>query len=775
MRYKLELNLEQMAMISKAISMWEQKDIKDKVRSFSIDTNSRENEEQWNILIQKVISKLGTENLPSITKSKLGGIVSAIGLKIFNWIKYIKQELHYGCDYTEQICWTKYGTIDKLVTFKAWIDNKKLTVSDLYKFACNYCLEEYTNNLWQQIPDQNKVKPFYNTKIYEEYDYHFVAYWKSYMDGNLDMLIKYFKRFGSDYKKIYDLNHSVEENMFRLSILNANELGVKYFWNRLNEEEKERNLKQSVISVLEKSNEHDITLKDSYIDIFAFLIEEMGKEERAGLFQEYKNAILRTYLLNWPWEELFMPTLEQMWYYFTAEDYKGLICDITSVMYENHKLNNDILTSRYTDILHEVWSKSPVRLKQTVNMERGAWNRVLSNLFAIEDIQSISIIINDQDIVSIRQELIDRGERKCYDLAENGKHELLEKFIQGVLLTEIERSSFKQKICERKINIFYDYICKDKYELVEKLLKWGFKTEEEQMVFKEAICKKGALEICYGFIYSGRHELAEKFFEWWGKTSEEKVLLKKDFIYKNEEWYSEEIGLIWCTTEDILAAKYKSEQFLNWCLDSQEEINLFKKEILGKKFAKKICDGLIYEDHFKVVENFLKWCLLSTDEIKQFKAMLISDTLWEKCDKLISNGDIDQASSFIDWCFNKEEEKQEFIKKFMSPSYSEHDPIRLCGLLIKASGYVAKYELKPTEEDKLKKFKGFINVWLESSEVREEFKNKFKTCVYNYYQNKGREVDVDHQIFIDLLENWDQVNEQIEVSSLGTVSDLSLI
>ncbi len=81
----------------------------------------------------------------------------------------------------------------------------------------------------QQVPKAIQENTFYTETIYEEYKFHLIAYWQLYLDGALHHLTRYLKRVSRDHHKLYDCNHSVEENMFRLSVSQGYELVLSIF------------------------------------------------------------------------------------------------------------------------------------------------------------------------------------------------------------------------------------------------------------------------------------------------------------------------------------------------------------------------------------------------------------------------------------------------------------------------------------------------------------------------------------------------------------------
>ncbi|WP_342257031.1 hypothetical protein [Rickettsia endosymbiont of Aspidapion aeneum] len=832
MQYKFELSLQRMAMSAKAVSLWEQPHIKNKVREFFLHeyiSSFREvkeaNEEKWTNLTKEVLNQLKPRVLPKILDSELIYVVREVGAKIYNWYEYIRENL-YNVDYAQQIYWTPYGSIDQVKIFKSfWLENSNLLtgnrgVDRLFRLACNYVLEEHVNNLWQQVPKKIQEGKFYTETIYGEYEFHLIAYWQCYLDGDLHYLIRYLRRASRDHDKLYDRNHSVEENMFRLSVSQGYEVAAKHFWGKLNEEEQERSLVSSAHIAIKKYGSYwDIGgyEREQYIEICTFLMNQIKEDRKEKLFEEeittgiaggeifessteYRHNILKMFLFSWPWQEFFIPTLERMWSYLENSGYQKILYEIVCKISKDYKLGYVVENSKYQRILHEAWNKSPAHFKQEIDQNYYSSN-IIGELLNIWDISSIKLIVNDQDTLQRRQELfiyIDKGYKKYTDLIKEDKYEILDQFIREILVSEEEQKSFKQKIDiwgyfirggryhladklldwqsssveERQsikdkidhISICHYFIKEDKYELADKLLDWQSSSAEERQSIKDKI---DHISICHYFITEDKYELADKFLNWQFATEEEVRNCKNSF--KSDKFSYDKIYKLWATfKEDIETARTQSLNFLNWFLDSEEEIAVFKKEkLVNEKLAEILCDSFIGYNRFEIIEDFLDWCLLSPEEIQQLKQVAVDRTIFRKCDYNIANDCLDIAERFVTWAFDEEDKRQEFIKEFMLSD----DGIKSCNFLIKYASEVDPHHPKPTKEEKLEKFKKFIDFWIRPLENLDEVKNKLESYVTYYREEEKIE---NHKIFMNLLYTLEQNHDTMEVSYIGESSSTNM-
>ncbi|MCC8418596.1 MAG: hypothetical protein LN590_03270 [Rickettsia endosymbiont of Glossina mortisans submortisans] len=592
MKYKFALNLQRMALSSKARSLWEQEEIQNKVieffkyeymRSTYSDAERKQQEEKWHSITKEVLGRLEFHILPAKLESELIYVIREVGAKIYDWYAYVQEACSYEKleEYTKQIYWTHYGNIDEIKIFKSfWLENHRLDISNIYEMACNYCLEEYTNNLWQQIPQEKRKSDFYTDTIYEKYQYHLIAYWQCYLDGDLKYLVRYFKRFDSDYKKIYNRHYSVEENIFKLSVYQGYSKAVRYFWDKLSDEEKDRNILDSAYTVINEFhkyrssyNEIDNYTKEQYTDICTFLISKMSISQQQELFMSYDSSIFKMFLSHWPWQELLIPTLERMWSCVDGGSYQSLLNGITDKIRKDQELGYWIENSKYQRILHEIWHKSPACLKQKIDQSDRYSSNITTQLLDIWDLSTLKLIINDQDMAQRRWELIDKGHEKYVRLVKDDKYELLEQFIGEIFSAAEEQKSFKQKI-----EVWGYFIWFNRYDLADKLLNWQCSLEEEKHVLKSKI---DHIRLVQRFIEEDKCELADKFLQWSFESAEEIKNCKHSF--QDNQFSVDHIYRLWAVrTEDVEIVKEKLakfNKFIDFWLRPLENLDLVKSKL----------------------------------------------------------------------------------------------------------------------------------------------------------------------------------------------------
>lgn len=576
MEYEFELNLQRAAMIKIAVSVWERESLKRKIRDEYTNNQLKCYDDNWDVLTREVLLQLESIVLPVDLKREIIYMVRSISFKMFSWIDFVAKKLHCDVGVAQEICWTEHGTIDKVKSMESLqVGNPKLKIVNLFNMACYFCNEEFIYKLWEHLPSEKQTCQFYNRELYKKYEHHLVAYWKYCINHNLPSLVQYLV---IDHCNIYNVNYTVEENMLRLCVSEGFELAAKYFWNKLDKDEKRRNLFKSAMAVLKKSTgNYSLERKEGYVEIFIFLLKKLSEEEKDELIEEEAGLVLNLFLSAWPWQEFFMPIFEAALDRLSQEDYIDLCEIIVDKLTEDHNLGISLQECKFRRILHEVWKKSSPELKESVNVYSNGWY-ILKNLLSMEDIQSMKMIINDPCLEEERAELIADGNTFFSKLIHQNKYNLIEEFIQEILM------------------------------------------EHETTDFKDSIVKKA--DVAYSFVLKDAYDDADRFLNFILDSETQRDALKKEMAYKHTYSCRKKISMIWSTNcKDTKVAQTKTMEFLNWCcIRSEAEVIDFKHTVYDFRVLEEGMNNfLLFCRCFDVIEEFLVWCLLTRNEIKQLR------------------------------------------------------------------------------------------------------------------------------------------------------------
>ncbi|XP_033217715.1 uncharacterized protein LOC117173328 [Belonocnema kinseyi] len=328
--FKFEIHLQRLCLIKVAVSLWERKEIREKICVFFEELSSKEDDiliRNWKFdLTKKVLSLMNNLPLPNFLINTLKHYVSSMGFQIYQWTKFVTKNLGFNIVCTDYIFWTHYGTIDKIQTFKYWYDHRILETSQLFNVACIFCLEDYVPILWNEIPDEVRKNDFYLKKIYTFSIYSLIIYWKKRLGEEIEENFVSFIH-SEEWEKILTLRRagllkrdenyhrkmswlefchesfSIEENMYRGAIIEGQELAVQYFWNNLDERCQMRDFEDIMLAIDREKNER------GYSDILIFMMTRLKINKALPIL--YSHSLWETLLRNFPFEEFFIMALDR--------------------------------------------------------------------------------------------------------------------------------------------------------------------------------------------------------------------------------------------------------------------------------------------------------------------------------------------------------------------------------------------------------------------------------------------------------------------------------
>lgn len=618
--YNLEISLKRMALIQVAVNFWEQPCIKNEIKiffskhdSYTILRSEQDKKIDWNRVLYNQLQKM---KLPDTIKNELMFVITAVGDRRFEWFKYMSHKLENEkhqypaiSHYLDNVSLTNIGTIDGVKVFESLFNNETrgtdtIDMPYMYEEACNYCLENYIENIWHKCSNEDKEALSWKTRwnIGDGYNVHLLVYWRWYISDRTSHLFIQ-STSPNNYDELYDFNHSAKENTFRLSVLGGYDVAVKYFFNQLNEDEKNRNLIEATEMVLnekilELSDSSDDDCNKQYIDILVFLIQQMTDEKRLDFLRKYKLKILNILLINWPWQYLFLQTLDLLWEFFTDYDYVNLFKSIVESILDEYEFR-DITESTNIQMLYETWYRSPIRLKHSI--VKDCWTTFDKLMRVVRDTCFLKSLINDDDMKLLRQELLEGGKDCYFYLIIEKKVRVLEKFMETVLYNDEERLLFKNNLDDARV--CEHFILKSQYHLVEKFLEWRFSDKEDRILFKNNLKKD---EKC-GSILS-------------------------------DIWRLNESG--------IERIKWETKNYFKWFSFSEFDMNNLKRQLNTNQKFKRTIKKFLKEGRGDQFTNFLQSCEFSASEMHDLKMELRNEIEAEQITEAQNQREIRNRLSF---------------------------------------------------------------------------------------------------------------------------------
>lgn len=623
MECKFEISLKRMACVSAAAFILEQELKKNGTQEvFCFKSKHNIRKENWCRILNEVMKKIDPELLPSVLLCKLLYFVQSMGERIIDWFEYLRTSRLFGPitinilyeKYIKKIYWTHYGTIDEVKIFKqCWLKSPEIDVGRMYNIACCYCLEEEIDYLWQEISKIQKVEWYKENTLASPKELHILGYWACVKNLSTSSLFEVLNVPNND--------QSVDEHMLGLCARLGYYIAFKYFWNRLPDEEKERNAITCLEIVLEhlhlkKPDEY----KDRYFEIVLFLRQNLSETIMENEFKPtgnrnrtliYFEELVFVFTVSLPWQELFVPALRYLFPFCDEAAYRVLFWNVSK---KEKTFHLPFRNSEMEKIFYQLWSIIPSEYKLHLGCS------VLYSFYEWWELSAIKFILNDNDLAKYRESLLNQGYDTFFKFLKNNedRNVSLQTFCVEVLIPK-NLSQAEQM----HLTISYMHLLEKKVDYVEKL----FSNYKSSDVIKRRL--KNELKIKYIIFYFLRmyeFDLADKFLFWFFESNE-KVNNFKKFL-KNYKLSREYLYYIWYSSKDNLElAKSRSVQFFNWLLMySEDEINQFKIQKLNTAIDYKIfCLGLILEfgQDLDAVSDFLSWCSYSEGDINLIKDIMI--------------------------------------------------------------------------------------------------------------------------------------------------------
>ncbi|XP_044013840.1 uncharacterized protein LOC122856214, partial [Aphidius gifuensis] len=389
-QFKVDLTLQQISLTRVAINLWEQPLIKKKIRQSIITmekttTTATKNDNEKIKLIKLLLQQIQDMDILDSMKHLLSCMIKPIGDRLMDWLTRIHKKLKgytiYPTiyNYLDNIHWTTIGTIDEVKVFKKIYNNidnvNSINMIFLFEESCYYCLKKYITTMWNDFSYVERdilwSKVESNGPTPDVYN---LIYWILYLSDK--QLLDFIKEFSpNDYLPYKGLTD--KRNMFNFSSTIGNDVSVKYFFNRLTDDEKNNYLihaaEQLLFNEKERQYNHSLVPIDKQInnlkfigDTLIFFIKEMSVDTRNKFFNKSCNFILGALARELPWRFFYLTVLNYCWSYFDDFNYQILFNNIINIIIEENKYNG---TMKYSSLwlISETWKNSPLKLKKSIN------------------------------------------------------------------------------------------------------------------------------------------------------------------------------------------------------------------------------------------------------------------------------------------------------------------------------------------------------------------------------------------------------------------------
>lgn len=691
--------LEFLAAVAYARSLWEEPLIKVKVfeacdsRSYESDYNDYNREKEMKAVTKMLVDEVYKKNLPESICINVVHIIKSMGKKILFWAEYLKEEMHLKIRHPDAIYWTNIGIIDQTKIFQKCVSDmltkETYAVCDM---ACRCAQVEFIESNFEEI------KTFFSDS---RFNYglhsHFIA-------STLLHVGKSSEDFKWSKNQINPENQPELKNLLRLSIEKGCDVAVKHYFEKMNVIDQEDSIISSAVKCVEmytnwrnRSKNH---IKEKLVEILIFFVSKMSENQIQEFLTSRKSSVFLMFMSVWPIQEFFIPLFNLVKDSLTGVECVEILGNILELMkpefYPQIKLVNSIgvfnvlmisglqesfnvqLTAAdnfYFDTFKVFWHSFTKSCKIELTSDNHLWNtekfcEIIKLLFGVFDLKLLKLVINDKILENQRDEFIKKGNSKFKTLVFEENFDLLDKFIEEIFCTDVEKENFKLSL-----NFYDDLISCKKFDVVEKLITWQLNSNEDRLKFinSRIDCKS----VCQKLIEDNQYEDVDLFLSWVYKIEEEKENFKN--IFRSDDYIREKVYDLWINNFLTFNKQHENRcnSFLKWILESEDSINQFKKEkllfnsICVETFCRKL--WLKEERHYlfgppydcEILEQFSTFCDLTTEKIARLKKTLrknIGKMFLSYHDEKI---DFSVLEYLVNWASNSDVQKRGAIKKLI--------------------------------------------------------------------------------------------------------------
>ncbi|WP_121542730.1 hypothetical protein [Candidatus Rickettsia colombianensi] len=190
-------------------------------------------------------------------------------------------------------------------------------------------------------------------------------------------------------------------------------------------------------------------------------------------------------------------------------------------------------------------------------------------------------------------------------------------------------------------------------------------------MFQIDFLKSKFVKLACQLLQESKFELAEQALNWGFLNNQDAInnfkaiLLSKKYAVYNTEL----IAHLICRNDQLQSLK----KLTHWCIQSENEINDFKKEILhSKEEMLGICGRLLYRNEFKLADNFVNWCCSASQElVNKFKNQFM---LYNNISDIFDELDLENnnPAEVIKWFNPSLETIEKFKEKFKNEWWFEN-------------------------------------------------------------------------------------------------------
>ncbi|GFT41113.1 uncharacterized protein NPIL_173441 [Nephila pilipes] len=279
-------------------------------------------------------------NLETVLKNHTMGIIEVLVKEIANWCSCHRSFLIEGnLDYWNILQWYSHGTINRLETARALIQDKNINIGQRFNLACAYYMEAYVRALWKNMSPG--YRHFFTiTKLHNRSR----MFWVEALQTNTPF------NWSAITLSLMSSNISIHESssFFYMDFLGLLQLLPKI-----------KNPESRYKSILDSIGRKELHPFDFYL-----CLSQMEDYRLDLMFiclsMDQRLCVCKTFL-HWPLQVLFLDILAQLSINMSEVFYLDLFRIVL-----NEKFNTEWFDYNYVDLVKQIWSSLPVYIKSRI-------------------------------------------------------------------------------------------------------------------------------------------------------------------------------------------------------------------------------------------------------------------------------------------------------------------------------------------------------------------------------------------------------------------------
>lgn len=361
------LNLQRFAMVRIAISIWTQEKWNDEVSKIIFDCRKKSNilewERNWIKVTIQAFADVKKMKLPSALTDQLEFIVEVVGHELLFFLKYYKDSYSYDSfrkNYirVEEICWTSYGTIDKVKTHHNF--SYRCAMAHI-KVACPLCLDDTIIRVWIRVMQNKRLTNF--TQNYLSYfsvadPFQLLVFWGNVFKNTVSRL-----QFVNDP---LNMLRRVSGNNKKMAIMSAQEGNIEgfiYFWRKLDDDER-----SALLPFLMEVFNYPLFRTDKYSafsEMILFIMNDVDETTKEDVMRRCSFILINGLLEKWPYHGIIVNQFDKIIPHLSSLDYRNIILEILAKMHyiETTRLKHKF----YRDEFRLLWGNMEYYVARATN------------------------------------------------------------------------------------------------------------------------------------------------------------------------------------------------------------------------------------------------------------------------------------------------------------------------------------------------------------------------------------------------------------------------